>query len=100
VPVCPDGFGNFYLLVTERVDAKGECPIVFVNGISLEVEGVAGSNYWRFLSAYITDLTKITLPDGEPFFDLDTSTEWPFTVRSVIEQDPEAAHWFQVFGLE
>jgi cell wall assembly regulator SMI1 len=99
MPVCPDGFGNFYVLATDKRDVKGESPVIFVDGISLEVEAVAASNYWSFLSLLVKSMIRTTKPDGKPSDSLEFLPSWPFDPLWLVQYDPPAAHWMASFGL-
>jgi hypothetical protein len=105
--IADDGCGNPYVVVTDKVDERGESPVVLVNGISLEVEFVAGSNYLTFVWFMVHDLARIRRPDGEYLpddeldrLDPDWRTSWMVRPDFMLAHDPDVARWRSVFGLE
>ncbi|TAK33922.1 MAG: SMI1/KNR4 family protein [Chloroflexota bacterium] len=95
--VAPDQSGDYYVAVLDQRDKNGDCPVAFVDGISLEIEWWAGSNYLTFLWFYIGSLKHDYQPDGTPFGG-DTEEPlpdypWPFDHEWVLQHDPELKMW-------
>jgi hypothetical protein len=89
--VGTDWCGNYYVASTVHLDERGDAPIGFVDGISLELEYWVASDFLAFLWFYIRRVAHGWYPNGKPV-PVDKSLPdypWPFDHKWMVEHDPQ-----------
>lgn len=104
--VSTDGAGCPYVVATDRLDERGESPVILVDCISPEQTTLVASNYLAFLWFAIGDQIRVLKPDGTYRSDSelgqlepDWLTRWYHREDFLLAHDPDVVRWRSVFEL-
>ncbi len=90
--IATDGSGNFYVLLTEEVDERGECPVAFIDHETNGLIAVVATSYERFLWFALDEARLTCKPNGE-HKDKEIYGPWPFKKKFVLQHDPNLKPW-------
>lgn len=94
IAIAHDGSGDAYVLLTDKVDIRGEHPVAKIDNETGKQMFIVASCYERFVWFYLYNMTKQYRRDGEDN-DREVYGPWPYPehLRWMISQDPEMAQW-------
>jgi WD40 repeat protein len=84
--------GDYFVMLTEETDERGEHPIVMIDHEDNHLMAVVASTYERFVWFGVDDERRERKPTGE-CKDKEIYGPWPFKKKWVLEQDPNLKPW-------